>query len=168
HDEWVRRFGADPDIVGQSVGLGATTYTIVGVMPEGFGFPTYHSFWIPWRLDAAAYAPRTGPNINVFGRLAPGATLESAQAELTAISRGLAAASPATHEQLRPLVMAYAHAFSEIEDSEDALAVYAIEIAIVLLLVLICVNVAILVYARTATRQGEIAVRVALGASRRR
>jgi putative ABC transport system permease protein len=168
HDEWVRRFGADPDIVGQSVGLGPTAYTIVGVMPEGFGFPTYHSFWIPWRLDAAAYAPRSGPNINVFGRLAPGATLESAQAELTAISSGLAAASPATHEHLRPQVMAYAHAFSEIEDSEDALTVYAIEIAIVLLLVLICVNVAILVYARTATRQGEIAVRGALGASRRR
>jgi putative ABC transport system permease protein len=168
HDEWVRRFGADPDIVGQSVRLGRTAYTIVGVMPEGFGFPTYHSFWIPWRLDAAAHGPRSGPSINVSGRLAPGATLESAQAELTAISRRLAAASPATHEHLRPLVMAYAHAFSEIDDPEDALAVYAIEIAIVLLLVLICVNVAILVYARTATRQGEIAVRVALGASRRR
>ncbi len=168
HDEWIRRFGADPDIVGQSVGLGPTAYTIVGVMPEGFGFPTYHSFWIPWRLDAAAYAPRSGPSINVFGRLAPGATLESAQSELTAISRRLAAASPATHEHLRPLVMAYAQAFSEIDDSDDALAVYAMEIAIVLLLVLICVNVAILVYARTATRQGEIAVRGALGASRRR
>ncbi len=168
HDEWVRRFGADPDIVGQSVGLGPTAYTIVGVMPEGFGFPTYHSFWIPWRLDAAAYAPRSGPSINVFGRLAPGATLESAQAELTAISRRLAAASPATHEHLRPLVMRYAHAFSDMDDPENALAIYAIEIAIVLLLVLICVNVAILVYARTATRQGEIAVRAALGASRRR
>jgi predicted permease len=167
HAEWVRRFGADPDIVGQSVRLGPTVYTIVGVMPEGFGFPTYHSFWIPWRLDAA-YPPRSGPGINVFGRLAPGATLESAQAELTAISRRLAAASPATHEHLRPQVMAYARAFSEIDDPEDALAVYAIEIAIVLLLVLICVNVAILVYARTATRQGEIAVRGALGASRRR
>jgi putative ABC transport system permease protein len=168
HDEWVRRFGADPDIVGQSVGLGPTTYTIVGVMPEGFGFPTYHSFWIPWRLDAAAYAPRSGPGINVFGRLAPGATLESARAELTAISRRVAAASPATHEHLRPLVIPYAHAFSEMDDPENALALYALEIAIVLLLVLICVNVAILVYARTATRQGEIAVRGALGASRRR
>jgi putative ABC transport system permease protein len=168
HDEWVRRFGADPEIVGQSVGLGPTAYTIVGVMPEGFGFPTYHSFWIPWRLDSAAYAPRSGPSINVFGRLAPGATLESARAELTAISRRLAAASPATHEHLRPLVIAYAHAFTDMDDPQDALAVYAIEIAIVLLLILICVNVAILVYARTATRQGEIAVRGALGASRRR
>ncbi len=168
HDEWVRRFGADPGIVGQSVALGPTAYTIVGVMPEGFGFPAYHSFWIPWRLDAAAYAPRSGPNINVFGRLAPGATLESAEAELTVISRRLAAASPATHEHLRPQVIAYAHAFSEIDDPEDALALYGMEMAIVLLLVLICVNVAILVYARTATRQGEIAVRAALGASRRR
>ena len=168
HDEWVRRFGADPDIVGQSVGLGPTVFTIVGVMPEGFAFPTFHGFWVPWRLDAAAYAPRSGPGINVFGRLAPGATLESAQAELTAISRRLAAASQATHEHLRPLLMAYAQAFSGMEESEDALALYAIEMAIVLLLVLICVNVAILVSARTATRQGEIAVQVALGASRRR
>ena len=168
HDEWVRRFGADPDIVGQSVGLGPTAYTIVGVMPEGFGFPTYHSFWIPWRLDAAAYAPRSGPSINVFGRLAPGVTLESAQTELTTINRRLAAASPPTHEHLRPLVIHYAHAFSDMDDPENALALYAIEIALVLLLVLICINVAILVYARTATRQGEIAVRGALGASRRR
>ncbi len=65
-------------------------------------------------------------------------------------------------------MIAYAHAFSEIDDPEDALALYGLEMAIVLLLVLICVNVAILVYARTATRQGEIAVRAALGASRRR
>ncbi len=168
HDEWVRRFGADPDVVGQSVQLGPAAYTIVGVMPEGFAFPTYHSFWIPWRLDAAAYAPRSGPGINVFGRLAPGATLESARAELTAIGRGLAAASPATHEHLRPQVLPYAHAFSDMDDPDNALALYAIEITIVLLLVLICVNVAILVYARTATRQGEIALRGALGASRRR
>ena len=62
----------------------------------------------------------------------------------------------------------YAYAFSEMDDPENALALYAIEIAIVLLLVVVCVNVAILVYARTATRQGEIAVRGALGASRRR
>ena len=168
HEEWVRRFSADPDIVGQSVKLGPTVYTIVGVMPEGFGFPIFHSFWIPWRLDAAAYAPRTGPNISVFGRLAPGATLESAQAELTAISRRLADASPATHEHLRPMVIAYAHAFTDMDETDDALTLYAIEIAIVLLLVLICINVAILVYARTATRQAEIAVRGALGASRRR
>lgn len=168
HDEWMRRFQADPDIVGRPVRLGATAYTIVGVMPEGFGFPAYHSFWIPWRLDAAAHGPRRGPEINVFGRLAPGVTVARAEAELAAAGRPLAAASPSTHEHLRPRVLPFASAFSDIEDAEDLLALYAVEIAIVLLLVLVCVNVAILVYARTAARQGEIAVRVALGASRRR
>jgi predicted permease len=168
HDEWVRRFGADPDIVGRAVKLGPTAYTIVGVMPEGFGFPIYHSYWIPWRVEAAAYAPRSGPAVNIFGRLAPGATIERAQAELDAIGRRASAAEPATHEHLRPMVIAYAHAFTDMDDPENALTLYAIEIAIVLLLVLVCVNVAILVYARTAARQGEIAVRGALGASRRR
>lgn len=168
YDEWIRRFGADPEIVGQSVGLGSTTYTIVGVMPTGFGFPTYHRFWIPWRLEAADFGPRSGPGIEVFGRLAPGASLESAGAELAAIGRRPAAATPATHEHLRPRVLAYAQAFSDMDDPQQTVAVYGIQIAIVLMLVLISVNVAILVYARTATRQGEISVRGALGASRRR
>jgi len=60
HDAWVRRFGADPDIVGRVVRIGPTAHTIVGVMPEGYGFPLYHSYWIPWRVDAAAYPPRGG------------------------------------------------------------------------------------------------------------
>jgi putative ABC transport system permease protein len=168
HDEWRRRFAADPDIVGRSVQLGSATYAIVGVMPEGFAFPVSHSFWIPWRLQPSAYEPRTGPVVSVFGRLAPGATLESAQAELTAIGQRLAAASPGTHQHLRPRVLPYTYAFNDMDDPENALALRAIQVAIVLLLVIVCVNVAILVYARTATRQGEIAVRGALGASRRR
>jgi putative ABC transport system permease protein len=85
HDEWLRRFGADPDVVGKTIRLGSATHTIVGVMPEGFGFPVSHSFWIPWRLDASTYEPRTGPTANIFARLAPSATLDSAQAELNAI-----------------------------------------------------------------------------------
>jgi predicted permease len=168
HDEWVRRFGADPDIVGRPVQLGGVTYTIVGVMPEGFAFPVSHSFWIPWRLDGAAYQPRSGPTVTMFGRLAPGATLESAQAELTAIGNRTAADWPATHQHLRPRVVPYTHAFTDMSDPENVLSMRAMQMAMVLLLVLVCVNVAILVYARTATRQGEIAVRGALGASRGR
>jgi predicted permease len=168
HDEWLRRFGADPDITGRPVQLGEVTYTIVGVMPEGFAFPVNHSFWIPWRLDTAAYQPRSGPTVSVFGRLAPGATLESAQAELTAIGKRTAADWPATHQHLRPRVVPYTHAFTDMSDPENVLSMRAMQLTMVLLLVLVCVNVAILVYARTATRQGEIAVRGALGASRRR
>jgi predicted permease len=104
----------------------------------------------------------------MFGRLAAGATIESAQAELAAIGRHAAAAWPATHEHLQPRVLPYTFAYNDMDDPENALALAAIQFAIVLLLVIVCVNVAILVYARTATRQGEIAVRAALGASRRR
>jgi predicted permease len=168
HEVWHRRFAADPGILGREIQLGATKYSIVGVMPEGFGFPINHSWWIPWRLDPSAYEPRTGPNVTVFARLAPGATVESTQAELTAIGQRMAAAFPKTHEHLRPAVKPYTFEYTEMDDPLNVLALHAIQMAIVMLLVVVCVNVAILIYARTATRQGEIAVRSALGASRRR
>jgi predicted permease len=168
HDEWVRRFDADPDVIGRLVQLGGTTYAIVGVMPEGFAFPVNHSFWIPWRLDPSRYPARTGPPVNIFGRLAQGATLETAQAELTALGRRAAADAPATHQHLRPRVMPYTYAFTDMGEPDNFLAMRAIQLAMGLLLVVVSVNVAILVYARTATRQGEIAVRGALGASRLR
>ena len=166
YDEWVRRFNGDPDIVGRSLRLGGDTYEIVGVMPDGFGFPLNNSFWIPWRLDPLAYPPRTGPFAGIFGRLAPGATIESAQAELSELGRRAAAESPSTHEHLRPRVLPYAFAYTDMGDPDNFLAMRAIQLALLLLLVIVCVNVAILVYARTATRRGEIAVRGALGASR--
>jgi putative ABC transport system permease protein len=168
HNEWVRRFNADPDIVGRSLQLGSSTYTVVGVMPEGFAFPVNHHFWIPWRLDPAAYQPRRGPQVNVFAKLAPGVTLESAQAELTAIGQRASHEHPATHEHLRAQVLPYTYGHNDMGDPLNALALRFMQAAIVLLLVVVCVNVAILVYARTASRQGEIAVRAALGASRHR
>ena len=168
HDEWLRRFNADPGIVGRSLLLGSATYAVVGVMPEGFAFPVNHGFWIPWRLDPSANQPRGGPAVHVFGRLAPGATLETAQAELTALTRHTATAQAETHEHLRARVMPYTYAYNNMDDPLNALALRFIQAAIVLLLIVVCVNVAILVYARTASRQGEIAVRAALGASRRR
>jgi predicted permease len=168
HGEWIRRFGGDAGIIGRTVELGGTTHTIVGVMPEGFAFPVSHGFWVPWRVDPSAYGPRTGPNVQVFGRLAADATLESAQAELSAAGEHASAAWPDTHQHLRPRVVPYAYVYNDMDDPENALALRAIQFALALLLVVVCVNVAILIYARTATRQGEIAVRGALGASRRR
>jgi len=173
HDEWVKRFDADPNIIGRSLQLGSTAYAIVGVMPEGFSFPLFHGYWIPSRLDASVYEPRTGPGVNVFGRLANGSTFQQAQAEIAAL-RASTPSTPSTpgtsgtSGTLISRVVPYTYAFTDMDDPENALSLYLMQIAIVLLLVVVCVNVAILVYARTATRLGEIAVRGALGASRRR
>lgn len=168
HDVWVRRFAGDPTIVGRQIQLGERLHTVVGVMPAGFAFPVSDSYWTAWRADPMVYEPRTGPSMQVFGRLAPGATLETAEAELSAIAGRMAAAHPKTHAHLRSRVKPYTFGYNDMDDPENVLMLHAIQTAIVLLLVLVCVNVAILVYARTATRQGEIAVRTALGASRRR
>jgi predicted permease len=168
HSVWSTRFLNDPNIIGQPLQLGPTSYTIVGVMPEGFAFPINHAFWVPLVLEPARYERRTGPSISVFGRLAPGATLDTAQAELTTLGHRTSAAFPATHAQLRAQVVPYTYSYTDMDDPENALALRAMQFLVSILLGIVCVNVAILVYARTATRQAEIAVRSALGAGRRR
>jgi hypothetical protein len=168
HEEWQRRFDGDPDIIGRTVRLGATPHTIIGVMPEGFRFPFAHRYWVPLRLDPSDYARGSGPSIDMFGRLADGVSLRRAQAELTAIGQRMSAAYPETHRYRRPRVMHYTHAAFDVDSPQVALAFRALQLAIGMLLVVVALNVAILVYARTTTRAGEIAVRSALGASRRR
>jgi predicted permease len=164
YKEWQRRFGGDPAILGTTVRLDETVHTIVGVMPEGFAFPLGHQYWVPLRVTETT--PMPGVELEVFGRLAPGFTLAQARAELAAIADRKAAASPQSPRPERPQLSAYNQAFMGIRGPEMELAVRAIRIGIGLLVLIVAVNVAILVYARTATRSGEIAVRTALGASR--
>jgi putative ABC transport system permease protein len=165
YDVWRTRFGGDPGVIGRDLRLGTAVHTIVGVMPDGFAFPVYHRLWTALQANPADYERRKGPGIYVFGRLAPGATLEQAGAELEAAGRRAAAAYPQTHAQMRPRVVPYTmQPFDDFQGWEFS----ALQVLLTLLLVVVCVNVAILVYARTATRQGEVAVRTALGASRRR
>ncbi|MDQ3421634.1 MAG: ABC transporter permease [Acidobacteriota bacterium] len=168
HAEWRSRFGANPGVLDMTVQLGATHYTIVGVMPEGFAFPINHAYWIPLRLDAFTPPAGGGQPLTAFGQLAGGATLQSAQAELTAIGERARTVSPTTHQHLRPRVVSYAYQFSAMEQPDNKLALQLARFFITLLLVVISINVAVLVYARTAARQAEIAVRTALGASRGR
>jgi predicted permease len=165
HEIWKSRFGGDPGVVGRELRLGTTVHTVVGVMPEGFGFPLNQRLWVPLRLDPSDYAPREGPVIQAFGRLAPGVSIEEAQAELTAAGNRLAAAFPQTHRHLRPRVIQYG---PHLLDGMQGWQVAFLRGVVTLLLVVIAVNVAVLVFARTATRAGEIAVRSALGASRKR
>jgi putative ABC transport system permease protein len=169
HTLWKTRFASDPGVLGRTVKLGTATATIVGVMPEGFGFPVSQRIWTPLRADGSAMAPRTGPAVSIFGRLAPGASIDDARAELSVVGARLTAANPQTHKHLRPRVTTYAKPPAE---GGQALMIrnvlYAVNGIFLMLLTIVCANVAALVFARTATRGWEITVRTALGASRGR
>ena len=166
-DVWRTRFASDRGVVGRNLRLGRTVHSIVGVMPDGFAFPVNHRLWTPLKADPSEYERGKGPSIFISGRLAPGATLDGAHAELTVIGTRIAAAFPDTHQYLRPEVVPYTYPFAGMSRSSSD-DFWPMIVLVSLILVVVSVNVAILIYARTATRMGEIAVRSALGASRGR
>jgi putative ABC transport system permease protein len=170
HDVWVNRLASDPSIIGRVVHIGNTPHTVVGIMPEGFGFPIAHSLWLPLKLNDANYPRRAGAPIKMFGRLAPGVGLAAAQSELTAVSRRLAADYPDTHRHLHPVVDDYVTSLwsSQQENRAQRIVMYAANFFFLGLLALCGANIATLVFARTAARDVEISVRTALGASRAR
>jgi predicted permease len=169
HTAWQSRFGGDPRVVGRTLVLGTERHTVVGVMPEGFAFPVSHGYWLPLRLDPSAHARREGPALFVFGRLAPGATLEEARAELATVGRRTAAAHPGVYDRLRLVALPYPHEHMDIGLEQPAVrAMLRVVQLLVSGLLVVAVNLAILMHARTSARLGEIAVRSALGASRRR
>ena len=178
HDVWQSRFASDPNVIGRELRLGNVPHTIVGVMPEGFRFPLAHGFWVPLRLDPVNYPRQQSPVLRVFGRLAPGATVETAQPELTVLGvtlarrslgeGGAAAASPDTHKQLEPQVVPYIDSIFGGFSADSTSEVFSGNLLSVLLVFLVCGNVALLMFARAATRENEILLRTALGAGRGR
>ena len=167
HDVWRTRFEADSAVIGQTVRLGRTEHTVVGVMPEDFAFPVTHNLWVPLRLDPLDYARRDGPSIQVFGRLANGASMAEARAEIATLGTRASAEYSETHQHLRPQVIPYSKSVIDVK-GVAWWAVVSANLPLVMLLVLICGNVALLMFARAATRESEIVVRSALGASRSR
>lgn len=167
YDLWRTRFGGDPGVIGRTILVGDGTNTVVGVMPPGFAFPMNEELWTALQASPTQYERGHGPGLIVFGRLVPEATREQAQAELTALGRRMAADSPETHAHLRPQVLPYALAVDGPSDV-TLWEMAQVQLMVTLILMAIAANMAVLVYARTALRQGEIAVRTALGASRRR
>lgn len=161
YDVWQRQFLHDPAIIGRVVTVGRTARTVVGVMPPHFGFPHDQQAWVPLPVQDAP--PREGPTVQVFGRLADGASWQDAASELDVVSARLAADQPATHAQLRTRVRAFAGRTPGDPLRLEDLAVHAI---VLLLLGAVSANVATLIFARTAMREPEMVVRHALGASR--
>jgi predicted permease len=169
HALWTTRFDSDPNVLGRTVKVGSVAATIVGVMPEGFGFPVNHRIWMPLRVEASTLAPRTGPAVSVFGRLAPNASIDDARAELAVVSARMSASFPETHKNLRPRVTIYEEPFGEGAGWRWFNGLLDLVNGVLLMLLgVVSINIATLVYARTATRGWEITVRTALGASRAR
>ena len=169
HSLWTDRFGADPGIVGRAITLNDRPYTVVGVMPEGFGGLSYQAqAWIPSMMIGAMGDPSLLENrgtrwIGAVARLADGVTMEEAQRDLDGVAAALAADYPRTNTdrgvQLDSLRDYY------LGDLRDLLLLLLG--AVLLFLLVACANVTSLQLVRAATRRREIGLRLALGANRR-
>ena len=163
YDAWQRSLGGREDVLGSVVTLGDTPATVIGVMPKGFGYPFNHDAWTPLSLRTS-YEALEGGAIGIIGRLAGGVSRQQADAELRVFGERTAAALPVTHAHLRPRVVRLAAVSDDLDIAQFALR----NLPALLVLAIACLSVGTLIYARTATREGEIAVRSALGASRAR
>ena len=164
---WQQRFAGDSNIVGRGVRIGGQLHTVIGVMPEGFAYPIRSNMWIPLQVGATGHVPGRGPSIRMLGRLAPGARLDDARKELTVLGARAARGVPAEYESVRAQVMPYAKSVVHVP-TDASIGFRSVNVATVLLLLLACGNVALLVFARAATRDTELVVRQALGATRGR
>src|SRR5215207_304134 len=177
HYSWQRRFDADPAIVGKSVFLNGTAFTVVGVMPESFLGSVFYfrqGYWVPlmmaqkfsrrpeWRTD------RAYQTVNLYGRLKPGVTMGQAEADLNLAAENLAKLYPKengdTKVQLRTELDGRYEGATRVMRYGGMLAICVSG----LVLLLACANVANLMLARAATRAREIGIRLAIGASRGR
>ncbi|NNF26095.1 MAG: FtsX-like permease family protein, partial [Gemmatimonadetes bacterium] len=163
HAIWSTRFGGDPELVGRMIPLNGVATTVVGIMPEGFGFPIDEQVWLPLQLDLSI--PRGSGRLDVFGRLAPGVTEEAARIEFQRLSDRIARAHPDSNAGVSAVLRSFTE---EYVGPEFVGTVYRMLAGALLVLLIGCINVMHLLLAHTSRRREELAVRTALGASRGR
>lgn len=158
-----RRWRGDAVPQGDTIRSGTATYTIVGVMPDGFDYPLGTTIWTPREQNPPQTAPsaRTAHNFQIIARLADGVTLERAQAELSALSRQL----KATHGDVTRMADAAALPLIEVMTQTSRPTLQLLLAASILLLVVACTNVSNLLMVRSGARRAEFAVQLAMGAT---
>ena len=165
HSLWERKFGADPAIAGKTISLRDQPYTVVGVLPGGFGVldPSV-DVYVPLALNASDPHFAGARMLMVIARLSPGATLDRAKTEMETIGARLEQSNPAVNRGWRPnLFPIQDELFGNVQK-----AMLVLLGAVGFLLLMACANVANLLLAHGAARQKDIAIRAALGATRRR
>jgi len=160
---WQRRFGADPRIVGAKISIDEKSYTVIGVMPEGFDFPKPVELWTPLALSGEEWNERRRQNLQAVARLKAGVELGQVNTEVERFATRLAGQYPQTNAGRGATV----RLLRRRPDAEyDEVFLGLLMAAAMFVLLIACVNIANMQLARASSRSREMAVRAALGARR--